>query len=256
MLFSIEGLVLSKEKVGEIDLLVETLTPKGKVWAIAKGAQKSKRRFVNLLEDFNLLTLHLRRNFKGTLPILEKADLLFIPESLWEDLEKYVFFSYLGEVLSKVSFKGLEVEYFNFIKDWIKFLDKEPKITLWHKVFFEWQMLGFLGWSPQVEGCVKCGYQPKRIFYFSVRDGGVLCYRCKEENAFRLTLEQVEVLKIFSKMSKKPKFLKEPMKKKRLSSEVLMILNKISERFFQYFLVFDVISLKMVKETLGMEVVS
>ncbi|HCE79717.1 MAG TPA: DNA repair protein RecO, partial [Thermodesulfobacterium commune] len=122
MFFSVEGLVLSKEKIGEIDVLVEILTPKGKLWAIAKGAQKSRKRFVNLLEEFNLLNLHLRKTLKGALPILEKADLIFIPESIWGNLEKYIFFSYMGEVLSKVSFKGLEAEYFNFIKDWVKFL--------------------------------------------------------------------------------------------------------------------------------------
>lgn len=249
MFFSVEGLVLSKEKIGEIDVLVEILTPKGKLWAIAKGAQKSRKRFVNLLEEFNLLNLHLRKTFKGSLPILEKADLIFIPESIWGNLEKYIFFSYMGEVLSKVSFKGLETEYFNFIKDWVKFLDKEPKLTLFHKFFFEWQMLGFLGWSPQIEVCVRCGYQPKRIFYFSVKEGGIICYRCRQEGDFRLSAEQVEVLKIFSKMSKNKEDLKKVMEKKALTFEDLKILNSLTERFFNYFLVFEFNSLQTLKET-------
>ena len=70
MLFSLEACVLDKEKLGEIDYLVELLTPKGKIWAVAKGGQKSKKRFLNLLEELTFLRAHLRQPRKGNLPIL------------------------------------------------------------------------------------------------------------------------------------------------------------------------------------------
>ncbi|HCE79716.1 MAG TPA: hypothetical protein DEQ05_02935, partial [Thermodesulfobacterium commune] len=64
-----------------------------------------------------------------------------------------------------------------------------------------------------------------------------------------LSAEQVEVLKIFSKMSKNKEDLKKVMEKKALTFEDLKILNSLTERFFNYFLVFEFNSLQTLKET-------
>uniref|UniRef100_A0A7V4JP63 DNA repair protein RecO n=1 Tax=Thermodesulfobacterium geofontis TaxID=1295609 RepID=A0A7V4JP63_9BACT len=164
MIFSLEALVLSKEKFGEIDLLIELFTPKGKIWSIAKGAQKSRKRFVNLLEEFNFIKAHLRKTSKGKFPILEKADLLFLPESIRGDYKKFLMISYMGEILSKISFSGLFVEYFSFIKKFFMEMEKENFPPLL-KPFFELKILKFSGWSPEFFQCVKCGYKPKKIFF-------------------------------------------------------------------------------------------
>lgn len=246
MLVLLEGIVIAKDKIGELDLLVEFLTPKGKIRTIAKGAQKSKKRFLNLLEELNVLKLHLRKTKKGSFPILEKVDLLFIPESIWYDLSKYYFFSYLAEVISKISFEGLYVDYFTFVKDFIRFLDSVGQVSYLHKMFFELKMMKFLGWEPQLEICVKCGYKPKRLFYFSIKDGGVKCYKCKEED-FLLNYEQIHFLRTMSKNSFNQKFFEEIKKNINISEWDLEYLSKIVEDFFRYFLIFDLNSLKFLK---------
>ncbi len=247
MIFSLEALVLSKEKLGEIDLLIELLTPNGKIWSIAKGAQKSRRRFVNLLEEFNFIKAHLRNTSKGKFPILEKADLLFLPETIRSDYRKYIMVSYIGEILSKTSFSGLRVNYFSFIKSFFKELDKKNVGSLW-KPYFELKILKFSGWTPEFFQCVKCGYRPKKVFYLSIPEGGIVCFRCKDGNSEILDLETIQVLRKLIEMPinfEKLQKLEEELKK---SVDVIKKAYKISEKFFKYFLPFEINSLKFIKE--------
>ncbi|PMP67470.1 MAG: DNA repair protein RecO [Thermodesulfobacterium geofontis] len=243
MIFSLEALVLSKEKLGEIDLLVELFTPKGKIWSIAKGAQKSRKRFVNLLEEFNFIKAHLRKTSKGKFPILEKADLLFLPESIRNDYRKYIMISYMGEILSKINFYGLFVEYFSFIKILFKEIEKNELILLL-KPFFELKILKFSGWSPEFFQCVKCGYKPKKVFYLSIPEGGILCFKCKDENSESINLETIEVLRNLIEIPVHFEKLKKLEKDLEKSIEVKEKIFKISEKFFKYFLPFEWNSLK------------
>ncbi len=243
MIFSLEALVLSKEKLGEIDLLVELFTPKGKIWSIAKGAQKSRKRFVNLLEEFNFIKAHLRKTSKGKFPILEKADLLFLPEGIRNDYRKYIMISYMGEILSKINFYGLFVEYFSFIKILFKEIEKNELISLL-KPFFELKILKFSGWSPEFFQCVKCGYKPKKVFYLSIPEGGILCFKCKDENSESINLETIEVLRNLIEIPVHFEKLKKLEKDLEKSIEVKEKIFKISEKFFKYFLPFEWNSLK------------
>ena len=198
MFFSKKAIVLNKESIGEIDLLVELLTESGKFWVMAKGGQKSKKRFLNTFEELNLICAHLRKN-KTQLPIIEKADILFIPESFRYDLKKFHFASYLTELLSKVSFQGLSADYFYFIEEIVRFVD-EHKFCEVIKPLVELKLLSFLGWAPELKRCVRCGYPPNRIFYFSYAGGGIVCYKCKREEDEFLEKNLIDILRKLSKM--------------------------------------------------------
>ncbi len=247
MIFSVEAFVLSKEKIGEIDSLIELFTPKGKIWSIAKGAQKSRRRFVNLLEEFNFIKAHLRKTSKSKFLILEKADLKFLPESIRNDYKKYILVSYIGEILSKISFSGLSVDYFSFIKNLLEEIEKN-KVLILLKPFFELKILKFLGWAPELFHCVKCGYKPKKLFYFSIYEGGIVCFKCKDGNSEILDFKTLEILRKLINMSvnfKELQKIEEDLKKMINVREKIL---KISEKLFKFFLPFEINSLKFLKE--------
>ncbi len=247
MIFSLDALVLSKEKLGEIDLLVELFTPKGKIFCVAKGAQKSYKRFVNLLEEFNFIKAYLRKTSKGKFPILEKADLIFLPEKVREDYKKYILLSFIGEVLSKISFVGLKIEYFLFIKSLIKAVDANKLLTLW-KPFFELKILKFCGWTPELYKCIKCGYFIRKMFYFSVEEGGVVCYKCRTIKSEYLEIKVIEILRDLIRMSNEFERLykiEKELEKRLLIKEKVF---KISEKFFKFFLSFELNSLKFLNE--------
>lgn len=252
MFFLSEAYVLNKQKLGDFDLLVELLTPLGKIFSVAKGAQKSKRRFVNILEEFNFIYAHFRKRNQEEIPILEVADLIYLPESLRKDYEKFLLLSYLNELISKVSYPKLEVEYFSWLKELVKFIDQvslEDRLKLKFlkliKSYFEWNFLCFLGWKPQLNYCVVCHKVPQRIYYFSVELGGVLCVKCKNERSFSINKPVVDLLRKFIKM---PINLVEFLK--IISFTSVEPLDRIGEEFWNCFLPYKVKSLKLLKEVL------
>jgi len=245
------GVVLSKEKLGEIDLLVELLTPEGKVWVIAKGAQKSKRRFVNALEEFNLLKVYLRKPKKGELQILEKVEVLFIPERVRYDTFRYLLASYFLEVLSKTSFPELKAEHFEFVK-WLSNYLETPNFSLLIKPLFELRLCNFLGWKPELETCLSCGYRPKKVFFFSFKAGGILCPKCRGDQDEFLNDATVDIFKFLIKMPLKDAEalmfdLEESLKRNELVAEKVF---SIPEVFLLYHLEFDVTSLGFLKSFL------
>ncbi len=247
MLFSIEGCVLSKEKLGEIDYLVELLTPKGKIWAVAKGGQKSRKRFLNLLEELTFLRAHLRRPKKGNLPILEKVDLLFLSERARRDLKIYVFFSYISEVLSKISYSGLSSDYFGFVKKFVKEIDLQG-VPLLAKTYFEQKLLLYLGMAPNWSSCVKCGKIPNRLAFLNISSGGILCIDCKTERDQPVERPVLELLQNILKLPVNFKNLKNLEKSKIFEEKYFEKAFKISEMFFFFFLPFEIKSLKFLKD--------
>ncbi len=244
MLFTLPALVLDKDKIKEIDFLVTLLTPRGKIKALAKGAQKSFKRFLNLLEDLTYLRVHLRKPQRGRTLILEGADLLYLPESPRKQLLHFYFFSYLSEVIDFTAPISLSKESFFWITDYIKELDKRG-IQGEHKFLWEMRWLEICGLSPYLSGCVRCGSRPQRLFYFSLSQGGVLCLKCRDEQVFTLTQAQIDLLRKIGRI-KKLADLDVPLQ--GLSVEEKRRLLEVSERFFIYHFDWEPRSLKLLKE--------
>jgi DNA repair protein RecO (recombination protein O) len=56
--YTSQAIIMRTKEFGETDLLVTLLTPdKGRLKGIAKGARKSRKRFVNCLDVFSLVEL-------------------------------------------------------------------------------------------------------------------------------------------------------------------------------------------------------
>ncbi|MEZ0343892.1 MAG: DNA repair protein RecO [Caldimicrobium sp.] len=246
MLFSLPALVLDKEVRNEIDLLVIFLTPGGKIRALAKGAQKSRRRFLNLLEDLTYLKVHLRKPQKGKILILEGADLLYLPESLRWMPSKFYFFSYVSEILDFTSPEALKKSDFEWLINFIKFLDKKEPFNLNEaKIFFELKWLQICGLYPQVWECVSCGREPKRIYYFSVPSGGILCFSCKDSASYSLSLNQIDLLR---KIVRIKELNEVETLMKGLSTTENSLLIRLVEEFFAYHFDWEPRSLRILKE--------
>ncbi len=245
MFFSTLGLILDKTKVKELDYSISLLTPKGKLRVIAKGAQKSLKRFLNLLEDLTLLRVYLRKPYRGTFPILEKADLLYLPESPREDLIKFYFFNYLAEILDYSGDNLSSKEVFNWLTDFIREIDQRRNFQWGDKFFFEAKYLSFSGLFPYLNGCLHCQKVPQKIFYFSIAQGGLLCIHCKDELVFPLKKEEIDLLRNLSKISKIKEV--ESLLNSLLEEERRRIF-WLMERFFIYHLNYEPKSLKFLKE--------
>jgi DNA repair protein RecO (recombination protein O) len=85
------GLVLCVKDHGEADKIVTFFSPDlGKVTGIAKGAKRSKQRFVNKLEEFTLLEIIYRPARRDTLLFIVEAELKDSFLSLRRDFRRYI----------------------------------------------------------------------------------------------------------------------------------------------------------------------
>ncbi|MFN4131613.1 MAG: DNA repair protein RecO [Caldimicrobium sp.] len=244
MLFTLPALILDKIQIKEIDYLVTLFTPRGRIKAIAKGAQKSKKRFLNLLEDLTYLRAHLRKPKKGQYLILERVDLFYMLESPWRDLKRFYLFSYIAEVLSFTNPPFLRREDFNFVVELLKEMDETP-FSFEDKFFWEFKWLQICGLSPYIDTCVNCGSSPKKIFYFSISKGGLLCFSCKDLSVTGLTFKQIDLLRKIGRI-KKLKEAKEFMTS--LSAEERKDLFSLIENFFLYHFNWEPKSLRVMRE--------
>jgi len=236
------ALVLSVKEISESDLLVNFLSrERGRLSAVAKGARRSRRRFVNKLEPGHLLRIHLRKGRPGLAPFLEAADLLFAPEISRTDPRRFVLASYFIELCERSSPPAEGQEVFPLLLETLKFLEKEspPPIL---KPYFELRLLRLLGWSPEFRVCVACGKDLASSAYFSFAGGGLKCNRCAHEKDRILSPRARAVLSTLFKLSP------ESLPRLRIPEEVIREMAVLVESFLKKVLDQDIKALKTLKD--------
>jgi DNA repair protein RecO (recombination protein O) len=177
------AIVLRAWSFGESDKIVSFLTEKhGKLSGIAKGAKRSRRRFVNSLEPFSLVSLRFQDRAHSNLVFILASDLSLGFKHLLNSLDKISFASYLVEItdglIGEREENGL---IFRHLKEGLTYLENHST-SLTFLTAFELKLLKLAGYQPALNGCRLCGRECRDQFgarwYFSSRDGGILCESC------------------------------------------------------------------------------
>lgn len=176
-----DGVVLETRDHGESDLIVTLYCPDvGKITAIAKGARKSQKRFVNKLEMFTFLHLQLRRSGNRSLVLLEEAELHAAFLNLRLDVVRYSIASVIRELMLLGTREGETDEQLYKMLLWtLDSLDRKDT-PLKPLMFFLLRYLDYIGYRPEVDCCTQCGTSaPSAIqFRFNTFSGGLVCSSC------------------------------------------------------------------------------
>ena len=195
------AIVIRARVFGESDKIVTFLTRDlGKLAGIAKGAKRSKRRFVNVLEPFTHVSLRVRQRPASDLAFISACELLDAPRSFTLDLRKFAFASYMLELADRM-IRGRESgpETFELVRDALALLDRseaEPGLLRG----FELHLLRLTGYEPALDRCRRCagGRADDESMYAQPARGGLLCGRCRGEGRSyvisRATLERLTTL--------------------------------------------------------------
>ena len=182
------AIVLRSWPFGESDKIVSFLTEgHGKLTGIAKGAKRSKKRFVNSLEPFSFVNLNFQDRSRSSLAFILGCELQKSYKNLIASLEKIAFASYYVEIT-----EGLLGEreqnrlVFDHLKKGLNRLEiEEASVTF--LIDFELKLLSLTGYQPFLDSCRRCGMQPSLSYelvrthwYFSLRDGAILCVDCSK----------------------------------------------------------------------------
>jgi DNA repair protein RecO (recombination protein O) len=165
---------------GESDKIVTFLTRDfGKLTGIAKGARRSRRRFVNSLEPLARVQAHFRQRPGSSLAFMESCDLLHPPGELTEPL-RFAYASYLAELTDQLTVEEDPVpELYVLLHEGLSVLANRPASGAFLRAF-EIRLLARAGYEPQFEQCRACRgalpvHQPS---FLDLHQGTILCAEC------------------------------------------------------------------------------
>lgn len=170
---------------GESDKIVTFLSEDfGKLTGIAKGAQRSRRRFPNSLEALARVRMHFRLRPNASLAFLESADLLHPPADLIDPM-RFAYASYLAELVDQLTLEEQPVqELYALLEQGLAELAHAPATAALLRAF-ELQLLARAGFEPLLDHCYVCrqAVAVDHDAYLHTAHGTVTCGNCRESHA-------------------------------------------------------------------------
>jgi len=180
-----EAIVLRVIDYGESDRIVTFCTADfGKIRGIAKGARRSRKRFVNALEPFSCSRVHFSRRGPDCLALIEGCDVLSHFPGIRADLEKTLAASYLIDLTDQFTpeDKKNEASFF-LLQDFLQCLEGTAMTDALLR-FFEIRLLRISGYDPVLNHCLCCKTPigKQAAYRFDAARGGLTCNVCEPES--------------------------------------------------------------------------
>lgn len=194
-----DAIVLDTTDHGESDLIITFFSHNsGRLSAIAKGAKKSKRRFVNKLEIFTYLQIQYQQKNERALAFLSEAEIHTSFPNIRFHLNLYGAASIIREFL----LLGVK--------------DGEPDINIFRLSLWAFQQLdnkaneqqvlvlflihfyNYIGYRPDFGTCVNCHktVNPANTYRFNSTSGQLLCSNCNKhsKNGYLLSYGTIKMI--------------------------------------------------------------
>jgi DNA repair protein RecO (recombination protein O) len=192
------AIVLKVTDYGESDKIVTFYTQHfGKLKAIAKGAKRSKKRFVNKLEFFSLLDITIIPGRLSTLGLIDNASLLNPFPALRENYHRYTAAMLVCELMDHWTRENDSDDSLFQLLCWCLHELSGSSIAE-AVIFFQIKMLDILGMGLVLEHCLVCGAMDPTSslpYYFSPAQSGIVCSRCCRTNDIGLIPLSVQAIK-------------------------------------------------------------
>ena len=176
-----DAIVLNCVEHGESDVIVTLFCQDvGRLTAIAKGAKKSKKRFVNKLELFSFLHITYQQKANRSLAFLAEAELHTSFLHIRQDLELYSIASVVREfLLIGVRENEPDLHIFRLSLWALHNLDqKQPPIALLS--LFLIRFYDYVGYRPNLQTCIHCNslVTVQNSYSFESTTGSIVCSNC------------------------------------------------------------------------------
>ena len=130
--------VLRRTNYGEADRILNLITPKGKITAIAKGVRKEKSKLAGSVEMFSLIDINIHQG-KSEFGIVTNAKMLTYYDVVLKDLEKMEFAALVLKKINLAAESSDNPEFFDIVDAVLKAL----KIGVANYVIETWFWLNY-----------------------------------------------------------------------------------------------------------------
>ena len=173
-----EAIILRTKDYRESDRLITFFSrSQGQLTGIAKGARRSKKRFVHTLEPFShVLITYVDRSSSGLVRI-DASELKNSFIELRNQVSRLGYASLCCEAVLEISpERQANSPVFTLLHQFLTQLEKggEPENS---SFLFLLRMLSLSGYGPNLQSCLRCGRDSTsgQDWYFSISQGGLLC---------------------------------------------------------------------------------
>ena len=175
------ALVLDSHDYGESDKIVVFYCQEvGRLSALARGAHRSKKRFVNKLEIFTFLQISYSKSSVGSLFMLDEAELVNSFITLRTDVTSYRVASIIREYMLLTTRETSDDDQLFQLALWAFHtlnmgIDQRQVLAL-----FMIKLFDVLGYRPDFSVCQSCGsnHAEDQEVYFDARSGTITCRNC------------------------------------------------------------------------------
>ncbi len=192
-MFTTKGLVLSRKKVAEGDVIINILTfAKGKIRVYVNGARYPKSRFASATQPFTEGEFSLFTSSRD-LARLSEVQVTNAHLDIRDDMNKIFLATYMLELVD------LAIEDGDFIPglyDKVTYALSQLENAadmLRFKVVYDLKLIAALGYRPTLNSCSVCGSKKQLMAVLSVEHGGVVCRDCLAEVARRYRFEPTDL---------------------------------------------------------------
>ncbi|MEA1933502.1 MAG: DNA repair protein RecO [Thermodesulfobacteriota bacterium] len=201
------AVVLKVTDHGESDKIVTFCSPiRGKLTGIAKGAKRSKKRFVNKLEIFSHLNITYVENGRSTLLRIDQAELILSFPSLRKNYKRYTAASLICEqMLYWIKENDGDKELFELLIWALESLEN-GKSVVGTVILFHIRMFTILGFQPRISGCIHCGRADHEgaPYRFNMGRSDLICKKCGSDAGVQGTLISINTVKLLEKAQELP----------------------------------------------------
>lgn len=179
-----DAIVINCLEHGESDVIVTLFCQNaGRLTAIAKGAKKSKKRFVNKLELFSFLHISYQQKANRSLAFLSEADLHTSFLHIRQDLELYSIASVIREFLL-IGVRENEPDLHIFrLSLWAlhNLTQQQPPTAI--LALFLIRFYDYVGYRPDLHTCVHCStpVTTNNSYSFDSSIGSIVCSTCNPQ---------------------------------------------------------------------------
>jgi DNA repair protein RecO (recombination protein O) len=224
---SSQAIIMRIKEFGESDLLVTFLTPDaGRLRGVAKGALRSRKRFVNCLDAFSLVNLEYSPSRNSDLQFINSGKLIDAFPGLRNNfaiLSKAGYMLELTEILfpQEMPDRGI----FELLIKSFHVMEKGEMTNIIPQAF-EFIAMSYGGFRINLERCSNCGrdYTGAGAAVFRPEKGGISCMKCRQVTALTPKLSPDTIKFIRMLYTKSTAILDELNADEKILSEIKPVL--------------------------------
>ena len=180
------AVVIGVRTYGEYDKIVTFYSlNRGRMSGIAKGAQRSLKRFLNKLELFTQLEIIYTNSRSSSLVMIDQAELIDPLPLIRANYERYTAAALICELtLHWTRENDPDPGIFELLIWALGNLEDMNRPASWGVIIFQIKMLTLLGYKPELSGCTECGAinRESAPFRFSTTRNGMVCNKCRRSD--------------------------------------------------------------------------